>query len=174
MIQSLTAYLFFINCKIILWQKEPKVILSRSVTDQKWNLKSTTPMYCSPFSSQKCSFWSPAHIVLQVSKAFVDYFFYIFVYNVVIVVLPKLARPCFLFHKTVLNECAISIRGKFTMKIWPKYILRKWIHRFIQSTQILLPSTAQGSEVWENTDQVNTNQNARIYLRTTLPYDIPV
>ena len=27
MIQSLTAYLFFINCKIILWQKEPKVIL---------------------------------------------------------------------------------------------------------------------------------------------------
>ena len=67
-----------------------------------------------------------------------------------------LARPCFLFHKTVLNKCAISIRGKFTMKIWPKYILRKRIHRFIQSTQILLPSTAQGSEVWENTDQVNT------------------
>ena len=94
--------------------------------------------------------------------------------NVVFVVLLMLARPCFLSHKTVLNKCAISIRGKFTMKIWPKYILRKLIHRFIQSAQILLPSTAQGSEVWENTDQVNTNQNARIYLRTTLPYDIPV
>ena len=26
--------------------------------------------------------WSPAHIVLQVSKAFVDFFFYIFVFNV--------------------------------------------------------------------------------------------
>ena len=58
MIQSLTAYLFFINCKIILWQKEPKVILSRSVTDQKWNLRSITPMYCSPFSSQQSSFYS--------------------------------------------------------------------------------------------------------------------
>ena len=57
-IQSLTAYLFFINCKIILWQKEPKVILSRSVTDQKWNLRSITPMYCSPFSSQQFSFYS--------------------------------------------------------------------------------------------------------------------
>ena len=73
--------------------------------------------------------------------------------NVVFVVLLMLARPCFLSHKTVLNKCAISIRGKFNMKIWPKYILRKRIHRFIQSTQILLPSTAQGSEVWENTDQ---------------------
>ena len=56
MIQSLTAYLFFINCKIIL---------------------------LTPFSFQKFSFWSPAHIVLQVSKAFVDsFFFYIFVFNV--------------------------------------------------------------------------------------------
>ena len=89
--------------------------------------------------------------------------------NVVFVVLLMLARPCFLFHKTVLNECAISIRGKFTMKIWPKYILRKWIHIFIQSARILLPSTAQGSEVWENTDQINTNDNARIYLWTTVP-----
>ena len=94
--------------------------------------------------------------------------------NVIFVVLLMLARSCFLFHKTILNGCALSNRGKFTMKIWPKYILRKRIHRFIQSAQILLPSTAQGSEVWENTDQVNTNQNARIYLRTTLPYDIPV
>ena len=89
--------------------------------------------------------WSPAHIVLQVSKAFVDFFFissYSMYRNVVFVVLLMLARPCFLFHKTVLNKCAISIRGKFTMKIWPKYILRKWIHIFIQSAQILLPSTA--------------------------------
>ena len=39
-------------------------------------------MYCSPFSSQKCSFWSPAHIMLQVSKALVNSFFYIFVFNV--------------------------------------------------------------------------------------------
>ena len=151
MIQSLTAYLFFINCKIILF---------------------------TPFSFQKFSFWSPAHIVLQVSKAFVDSFFFISSYsmyrNVVFVVLLMLARSCFLFHKTVLNECAILIRGKFTMKIRPKYILRKGIRRFIQSAQILLPSTAQGSEAWENTDQVNTNQNARIYLRTTLRYDIPV
>ena len=107
MIQSLTAYLFFINCKIILWQKEPKVILSRTVTDQKWNLKSTTPMNCSPFSFQKFSLWSPAHIVLQVSKAFVDSFFFISSYsmyrNVVFVVLLMLARSCFLFHKTILT-----------------------------------------------------------------------
>ena len=94
--------------------------------------------------------------------------------NVVFIVLLMLPRSCFLFHKTVLNECVILIRGIFTMKIRPKYILRKGIHRFIQSAQILLPSTAQGNEVWKNTDQVNTNQNARIYLRTTLPYDIPV
>ena len=87
------------------------MILSRSVTNQKWKLKSTTPMYCSPFSFQKFSFWSPAHIVLQVSKAFVDSFFlYISLYsmhwNVLFVVLLMLARSCFLSHKTILNECA--------------------------------------------------------------------
>ena len=48
MIQSLIAYPFFKDCKINLWQKEPKVTLSRSVTDQKWKLKFPTPMYCSP------------------------------------------------------------------------------------------------------------------------------
>ena len=68
MIQNLTANPFIINCRIILWQKRPKVILSRTVTDQKWNLKSTTPMYCSPFSSQKCSFRSPAHFLLRYLK----------------------------------------------------------------------------------------------------------
>ena len=68
MIQNLTANPFIINCRIILWQKGPKVILSRTVTDQKWKLKSTTPMYCSPFSSQKCSFRSPAHFLLRYLK----------------------------------------------------------------------------------------------------------
>ena len=68
-------------------------------------------MYCSPFSFQKFYFWSPAHIVLQVSKAFVDYFFFIYIFvfnawNVVFVVLLMLVRSCFLFHKTILNECA--------------------------------------------------------------------
>ena len=48
MIQSLIAYPFFKDCKINLWQKEPKVTLSRSVTDQKWKLKFPSPMYCSP------------------------------------------------------------------------------------------------------------------------------
>ena len=48
MIQSLIAYPFFKDCRINLWQKEPKVTLSRSVTDQKWKLKFPTPMYCSP------------------------------------------------------------------------------------------------------------------------------
>ena len=152
------------------------MILSRSVTDEKWKLKSTTPIYCSPFSFQKFSFWSPAHIVLQVSKAFVDSFYiyiyiYIFVFNALKCSICSFtdARP-FLFSvpQNYLKRMR-SNRGKFPMKIWPKYILRRRIHRFIQSTQILLPSTAQGSEVWEN-----TNQNARIYLRTTLPYDIPV
>ena len=53
-------------------------------------------------------------------------------------------------------------------------ILKKWILRFIQSAQILLPSTAEGSGVWENKDQVISNQNAPIYLWTISPYDIPV
>ena len=53
-------------------------------------------------------------------------------------------------------------------------ILKKWILRFIQSAQILLPSTAEGSGVWENKDQVSSNQNAPIYLWTISPYDIPV
>ena len=48
MIQSLIAYPFFKDCRINLWQKEPKVTLSRSVTDQKWKLKFPTSMYCSP------------------------------------------------------------------------------------------------------------------------------
>ena len=91
--------------------------------------------------------WSPAHIVLQVSKAFVDFFFissYSMYRNVVFIVLLMLPRSCFLFHKTVLNECVILIRGKFTMKIRPKYILRKGIHRFIQIAQILYGSRKRG------------------------------
>ena len=150
MIQSLTAYLFLINCKIILF---------------------------TPFSFQKFSFDHQHTLCCKYLKLLQIFFFissYSMYRNVVFIVLLMLPRSCFLFHKTVLNERVILIRGKFTMKIRPKYILRKGIHRFIQSAQILLPSTAQGNEVWENTDQVNTNQNARIYLRTTLPYDIPV
>ena len=76
-------------------------------------------------------------------------------------------------YKTILNGCAISVRAKFKMKIRPKtFYKNEYLDLF--KAQILLPSTTEGSGVWENKDQVSSNQNAPIYLWTISPYDIPV
>ena len=112
--------------------------------------------------------------MLQVSKALVNSFFYIFVFNV---------SKCSIWSFTDARPSLFSVPQNCLERM--RYFNPRQIHHenmaqiyFTEMNTYIYSKrancTAQGSEVWENTDQVNTNDNARIYLWTTLPYDIPV